>query len=155
MAGQQRTTGLLRILLMVGEMVLLLGMFRTTRTRHSAELVTELSQAAGVLMAYPDFESAAPRQEGILLTYADGSTQTLKADDSLSALREGGSVRYTWKTDGDVYFILRGVAQVGEGYVFSRDATLTIPGGIRTIERVESPVTGYGCYHLTSGVSGQ
>jgi len=151
MAGQQQHSGLFRILLMVGGMVLLLSMFGKARSQHDEALVSRLSNTATVLMACPDFEKAEADATGrIILTCLDGSVKALDTSDSLSVLLEEGTVRHTWKTDGDVFFILGGVAEVHEGYVFSRDATLTMPSGIRSVERLDEPVTGYCCYHIAT-----
>lgn len=151
MAGQQQHTGLFRILLMVGGMVLLLSMFGKARSQHDELLVSRLSNAATVLMGCPDFEKAeASASGGVLLTCVDGTMKALEPSESLAVLVEEGTVRHTWKADGDVFFILGGVAEAHRGYVFSRDATLTMPGGIRSVERLEKPVTGYCCYAIAT-----
>lgn len=151
MAAQRRTTGLLRILLMTGGLILLLSMLGHARPGHDEALVSRLGNAAAALMAYPDFERAEAAENRLILRYGTGESDELTGDAGLPALLADGTIRHIWKTGGDVYFVLGGaVAEVWEGYVFSRDATLTMPVGIRTVERVEKPVTGYCCYHLAT-----
>ena len=140
-------TGLIRILMVLGSAVLLLGMI--TNNGHAGEeaLLSRLSAASAELDAHPDFVHAHAENNSLVLTYADASVELLTLSGSLDVFRS--DVIWAWKSGGDLYFITGGAVDDVWGYVLTRDRTLSL-GDVKTLEATAWSPPGYRSYAFST-----
>ena len=137
--SSQKSTGIFRIVLVLGGLWLLGSMISTKVQASQETILPSLSAAFTTLQPYPDFTHTTVHNGEITLHYPDGTVEVLEAAGSLAVMGDG--VSYAWKTGGDVFFVISGEGEAVKGYVLSADASVSM-AGVQRLEIVQEPVSG-------------